>query len=87
MTNSTAPTIHRSFKAQASHSDQTGVKKDDVFKIPPHLSWRSQGSNERDYDDPRVVAKIESSLRPMPEGNCAASGGSHRRRHWKVLHR
>ena len=68
MTNSTAPTIHRSFKAQASHSDETGVKKDDVFKIPPHLLLEEPDFNERDYDDPRVVAKIEEFAQAYARG-------------------
>ena len=68
MATAATPTIHRSFKAQASHSEQTGVKKDDVFKIPPHLLLEEPGFNQREYDDPRVVAKIEEFAEAYAEG-------------------
>lgn len=28
-------TIHESFKAQAANSQETGVKKTDLYKVPP----------------------------------------------------
>ncbi len=68
MTNTTATNIYKSFKAQAAHSEETGVKKDDVFKIPPHLLLEEPGFNEREYDDPRVVAKIEEFAQAYTNG-------------------
>ncbi|MBV7541939.1 hypothetical protein [Acidovorax sp. sic0104] len=53
-----ATPILRSFKAQAA-SDQTNVKKDDAFKIPPQDLMEEPGFNERDYNDPDVIAQIE----------------------------
>lgn len=52
--------VFGSFKAQAANSAETGVKKDDVFKIPPSKLLEEPGFNERDYDDPEVREQIES---------------------------
>lgn len=51
--------IYGSFKAQAANSAETGVKKDDVFKIHPSMLLEEPGFNERDYDDPEVREQIE----------------------------
>lgn len=53
-----------SFKAQAANSEVTGVKKTDLFRVPPQELHHEPGFNERDYNDPDVIAQIE--------GFCAA---------------
>lgn len=47
-----------SFKALASAD--VGVKKTDLFRIPPLLIQEEEGFNARDYSDPEVIAQIES---------------------------
>lgn len=47
------------FRSQAAKSETTGVKKDDVFKVPVHKLEEQDGFNERDYDDPEVIQKIK----------------------------
>ena len=50
--------VHGSFKALAAHSDETGVKKTDLYRIPPAIIMEEEGFNERDYDDPEVEEQI-----------------------------
>lgn len=57
--NETTTKILGSFKAQAAQSAVTGVKKDDVYKVPPEQLEEEPGFNERDYSDPLVVQQIE----------------------------
>lgn len=54
-----AEKVFGSFKAQAANSADTGVKKDDVFKVPVDKLLEEPGFNARDYDDPDVQAQIE----------------------------
>lgn len=51
--------ILTSFKALAINAETTGVRKDDLYKVPPEALEEEPGFNERDYNDPDVVAKIE----------------------------
>lgn len=53
------PKILTSFKAKAINSETTGVRKDDIYKVPPEVLEEEPGFNERDYEDPDVVAKIK----------------------------
>ncbi|MGP3505477.1 ParB/RepB/Spo0J family partition protein [Paracidovorax citrulli] len=62
------PAVYRSFKAQAAHGEETGVRKDDVYKIPPESLLEEPGFNERDYNDPEVVAKIEEFAQAYANG-------------------
>ena len=50
--------VHGSFKALAAHSSETGVKKTDLYRIPPEKIFEEDGFNERDYDDPEVEEQI-----------------------------
>ncbi|CAN7647521.1 hypothetical protein LJR129_005042 [Acidovorax sp. LjRoot129] len=56
--------IYTSFKAKAANGAETGVKKTDIFRVPPKDLLHEPGFNERDYNDPDVIAQIE--------GFCAA---------------
>ncbi|WP_052952279.1 hypothetical protein [Diaphorobacter sp. J5-51] len=47
-----------SFKAQAANSTETGVKKTDLYRIPPEKLQEEPGFNERDYNDPEVMEQI-----------------------------
>lgn len=49
-----------SFKAQAANGAETGVKKTDMFRVPPKDLYFEEGFNQRDYDSPDCVAQIES---------------------------
>lgn len=49
-----------SFKALAANSAETNVKKTDLYRIPPDKLQEEEGFNARDYDDPEVIAQIES---------------------------
>jgi ParB-like chromosome segregation protein Spo0J len=53
------PKILGSFKAQAANSEVTGVKKTDLFRVRPQELHHEPGFNERDYNDPDVIAQIE----------------------------
>lgn len=48
-----------SFKAQAANSAETGVKKTDLYRVPPDKLQEEAGFNERDYDDPEVEEQIK----------------------------
>lgn len=48
-----------SFKAQAANSEVTGVKKTDLYRVPPNELHEEPGFNERDYLDPDVIEQIE----------------------------
>ena len=48
-----------SFKAQAANSAETGVKKTDLYRIPPQKLQEEPGFNERDYADPEVEDQIK----------------------------
>lgn len=52
--------IYGSFKAQAANRETTGVSRGDHFKIPLEKLEEEPGFNERDYNDPDVVAQIEA---------------------------
>ncbi len=60
--------VFGSFKAQAANSAETGVKKDDVFKVPVDKLLEEPGFNERDYDDPDVQAQIEMFAQAYANG-------------------
>jgi hypothetical protein len=49
-----------SFKALAANSAESGVKKTDLYRIPPEKIQEEPGFNARDYSDPDVVAQIEA---------------------------
>lgn len=68
MNDVTEKSVYRSFKAQAAHGEETGVRKDDVYKIPPDSLLEEPGFNERDYNDPEVVAKIEEFAQAYTNG-------------------
>lgn len=51
--------ILTSFKAKAANSAETGVKKTDMFRVPPALLLEEEGFNQRDYDSPDCIAQIE----------------------------
>lgn len=57
-----------SFKSLAANSKETGVKKDDIFKVPPEQLKEEPGFNERDYSDPRVIQKIEDFAHAYASG-------------------
>lgn len=57
-----------SFKALAANSEETGVKKTDLYKIPPDKIMEESGFNERDYDDPDVKAQIETFAKAYAQG-------------------
>lgn len=60
--------VFGSFKAQAANSAVTGVKKNDVFMIPPTSLLEEEGFNERDYTDPDVEAQIEAFAQAYQQG-------------------
>lgn len=66
MTEKTAP-ILKSFKALAASPD-TNVKKDDSYKVPPADLHEEEGFNERDPNDPLVVAHIERLAQAYEKG-------------------
>ena len=53
------PKVLTSFKAQAAHGAETGVKKTDMFRVPPQDLYEEEGFNQRDYNSPECVAQIE----------------------------
>lgn len=60
--------IHGSFKALAGNSQETGVKKTDLYKVPPEKLVEEPGFNERDYNDPDVQAQIEAFAQAYAAG-------------------
>lgn len=64
----TTTKVFGSFKAQAANSAETGVKKDDVFKVPVDKLLEEEGFNERDYNDPEVEAQIEMFAQAYENG-------------------
>ncbi|WP_323025757.1 DNA translocase FtsK [Castellaniella sp.] len=58
----------RSFKALAADSDMPGVKKSDLYRVDPRLIEEEEGFNLRDYEDPDVIAHIESFARAYLAG-------------------
>ncbi|AVO43490.1 ParB/RepB/Spo0J family partition protein [Simplicispira suum] len=60
--------IHGSFKALAGNSQETGVKKTDLYKVPPAKLMEEPGFNERDYNDPDVQAQIEAFAQAYAAG-------------------
>ncbi|ADV02155.1 ParB/RepB/Spo0J family partition protein [Alicycliphilus denitrificans] len=60
--------IHGSFKAQAANSHETGVKKTDLYKVPPEKLVEEPGFNERDYSDPDVQTQIEAFAQAFAAG-------------------
>lgn len=60
--------IFGSFKSLAANSEQTGVKKTDLYKIPPEKILEESGFNERDYDDPDVKSQIEAFANAYANG-------------------
>ena len=57
-----------SFKAQAANSAETGVKKTDLYRIPPQKLQEEPGFNAREYDDPDVQAQIEAFAQAYSDG-------------------
>lgn len=57
-----------SFKAQAAHGTETGVKKTDMFRVPPQDLLEEEGFNQRDYDSPECVAQIEGFAKAYQAG-------------------
>lgn len=51
--------VFGSFKAQAANSSATGVKKTDLYRIPPEKIQEEPEFNERDYNDPDVEEQIK----------------------------
>lgn len=64
----TAQKIFPSFKAQAANKEETGVSKDDMFKIPIDSLLEEEGFNPRDYNDPEVEAQIEAFAKAYDAG-------------------
>ena len=68
MTANTAQKIYGSFKAKAAHGEETGVKKNDIFGIPANQLLEEEGFNERDFNDPEVIAKVEEFAKAYTNG-------------------
>ena len=69
MTANTAQKIYGSFKAKAAHGEETGVKKNDIFGIPANQLLEEEGFNERDFNDPEVIAKVEEFAKAYTNGH------------------
>ena len=61
--------ILTSFKAKAAHSEETGVKKNDIFAVPAEQLLEQEGFNERDFSDPEVIAKVEEFAKAYTNGH------------------
>lgn len=57
-----------SFKSQAAHGAETGVKKTDMFRVPPQDLLEEEGFNQRDYTTPECVAQIEGFAKAYEAG-------------------
>lgn len=57
-----------SFKAQAANGAETGVKKTDMFRVPPQDLFEEEGFNQRDYESPECVAQIEGFAKAYASG-------------------
>ena len=68
MTANTAQKIYGSFKAKAAHGEETGVKKNDIFGILAIQLLEEEGFNERDFNDPEVIAKVEEFAKAYTNG-------------------
>ena len=64
----TAEKVLGSFKAQAANSAETGVKKTDLYRIPPQKLLEEPGFNAREYDDPEVQTQIEAFAQAYMDG-------------------
>ena len=62
------PKVLTSFKAQAAHGAETGVKKTDMFRVPPQDLYEEEGFNQHDYNSPECVAQIEGFAKAYAAG-------------------
>jgi ParB family chromosome partitioning protein len=52
--------VSPSLKALAADPTIAGIKKTDLFRVDPRLLSEEEGFNLRDYNDPKVIAHIET---------------------------